>query len=222
MIAGLEEVGSVPLLPGDYNKLINFYSYGHKYRVAYRILFETGMRPCELARIGRNNFHGTNLSWSLGKNQHGSRTEALSKDLLDEIGFYIEHYPTQPNKLFDFGQNTLRRQLQLIRTKLGGNWVKKYRRSQRGHIQLVYCLNLYSFRSTFACVVFWKHFKIWGSGECAGAYVSYRMKHSGSSFGLTAKHYISRIEHIRQHLKTMPQDIIREYKLKGQTHINEF
>ena len=111
----------------EIKRLVQFFSFGHPYRMAFSLIALTGCRISELKNIGRRSFFGEYVLWKTGKNQTGYRKEKLPPWFYYELEYYFRHYPSSDYKLFpNFNPNRLRDVLNKeVRPVLGGDWLKK-------------------------------------------------------------------------------------------------
>lgn len=189
----------------DMKRLLDFYSYGDSHRIAFLILAITGCRPAELTYMSPKCFIGNYIIWKPAKRQGGYRKELMPEWALKEIDYYMSRNHLPENRLFPFVGDSLRRHFNKIaRPALGGNFTKKVLRNMNNHVQFHYMIDLKSFRHTFAVKEFWEKMKEYGN-DMAIAMVSKRMKHSGGSTFITAKHYVSDVEYMKQELERYNQ-----------------
>lgn len=188
-----EEMDGYAIPFHEIKRLLNFYPYGHRFRIAFELLALTGMRINELNSIGLNSFYGDHVVWKCGKNQKGYRREKLPQWFLVELQTYLNNYPHSNSHLFNFQAKMLRDVLnKRVRKQLGGFWiVQRPDPSKNGVIKFEYVYQLKGLRHSFSTMEFIRYFEKFG-GDIAVGYVSRRMHHKSEK--LTAHHYICNFE----------------------------
>jgi integrase len=200
----------------EVRRLIEYFPYGTKYRVAIELIALTGCRLCEIERIGLRNFRGSVLVWKPGKNQKGYRKESLPKWFMDELDFYLRKNPHSYETLFPFNGDSLSRYVNKIRKHLGGGWNIRKERDDLTNGHYIYMLK--GLRHSFATVTFYKSFLKWG-GTLAVEKTAKKMRHS--SYKITAQHYIDNMDDLKvNELHTL--EIHRLLKEDLQTKLTEF
>lgn len=188
----------------DAMRLIEYFPYADPYRVAFLILFHTGMRTKELERLRPGDFGNGYVTYRLGKNQDGNRTVALNSQVIAEVKEYLKIHPNSELKMFPFSASSLRRNAlcKYIRSMLRGDFVKKVRTNKPNHRD-DYIVSLKSFRHTYQCLLYWSVYKshplFKGDAQMAAAWVASEMKHSGT-YTITARHYLHSIDYLAPEL----------------------
>lgn len=120
--------------------LLNYFDYGHPYRLAFALLATTGCRGCELIEMRIEGFSLENctIQYPIGKNRpkmYVTRTKSytvkiaerkIPKPLAEEIAWYIVNnkHLLVNSKLFQFEVGSLRRYLGKLRDKARKGLIK--------------------------------------------------------------------------------------------------
>lgn len=161
--------------------------YGSLERVCFQILIYTGCRVCEIGRIKAEGYERGTLSWRLGKNQIGWRSETIPESLVEEITFFRRTHRVDQEYLIGLGTDRIRRCFNEARKNFGPQWQERAEMlNTQDHERYVYGLK--AARKTFQTIVFHHHWRKYGDATMALLMTSKRMKHSCKE--ITALHYI--------------------------------
>lgn len=164
----------------------------------------TGARPAELENRKLDEvIMGKYWTWPPAKKQIGNRIEKLPQWFWNDFAVYLDTCPIQRNNVFGMSGESLASVINHhIRPLLGGDWIKK-RPSfvRKGGYRLEYIYRLKNLRHNFQTIEWYREKQTYGN-DLALERVSRKMRHSTK--GMTAHHYIERVEDLKlQNYKDM-------------------